>query len=85
MGAQFAFLAVLSVLAFGFAYLLFNSHRTGRVTGLFAASMLLAGALRAVLPTRLVGLLAVRSRAVDILIYLLLGGVILGLDIRLHV
>jgi hypothetical protein len=35
-------------------------------------------------PEARVGLLAVRSRWVDVVVYLALGGVILGLDIRLH-
>ena len=83
-GAQLAFLIVLVVLAVAFGYLLAAPHRTGRVTGLFAAAMLLAGLERAVLPTARVGLLAVRSRWVDVLLYLLFGGAILALDIRLH-
>jgi Protein of unknown function (DUF3017) len=85
IGAQLAFLGVLAVLAVGFAYLLIDSHRTGPVATLFAASVLLAGLLRAVLPTRHVGMLAVRSRPIDVLLYLALGGLILALDIRLHV
>ena len=83
-GAQLAFLAVLAVLAAAFGYLLTAPHRTGRVTGLFAAAMLLAGLERAVLPTARVGLLAVRARWVDVVLYLLFGGAILALDIRLH-
>ena len=83
-GAQLAFLAVLAVFAFAFCYLLAAPNRTGRVTGLFAAAVLLAGLERAVLPTAWVGLLAVRARWVDVVLYLAFGGVILGLDIRLH-
>jgi hypothetical protein len=75
--AQLAFLAVLALFAVAFCYLLAAPHRTGRVTGLFAAAMLLAGVERAVLPTGRVGLLAVRSRWVDVVLYLLIGGVIL--------
>jgi DUF3017 family protein len=82
---QLAFLAVLAVLGAAFGYLLAEPDRTARVVGLFAAAMLLAGLIRAVLPTRWVGLLAVRARWVDVLLYLTLGGVILGLDLRLHV
>jgi hypothetical protein len=82
--AQLAFLAVVVVLASAFGYLLLEPHRTARVSGLFAAAMLLAGLVRAVLPESRVGLLAVRSRWVDTVLYLALGGVILGLDIRLH-
>ena len=84
IGTQFAFLAVLALLAAAFGYLLVEPHRTGRVTGLFATAMLLAGVARAALPTARAGLLAVRGRWVDVLLYLALGGVILGLDIRLH-
>jgi len=82
--AQLAFLAVAAVLAAGFGYLLVLPHRTGRGTGLMAASMLLAGVIRAVIPSARVGLLAVRARWIDTVLYLVLGGVILGLDIRLH-
>jgi Protein of unknown function (DUF3017) len=83
--AQLAFLAVLAVLAAAFGYLLVEPDRTARVSGLFSAAMLLAGLIRAALPTRRVGLLAVRARWVDIVLYLALGGVILALDLRLHV
>jgi hypothetical protein len=83
--AQLAFLAVLAVLAAAFGYLILEPHRTARVAGLFAMSMLVAGTLRAALPTNRIGLLAVRGRWIDVVLYLALGGVILGLDIRLHV
>ncbi|MBN9618443.1 MAG: DUF3017 domain-containing protein, partial [Actinobacteria bacterium] len=39
---------------------------------------------RAGLPTTRVGMLAVRSRPLDALAYLVLGGLILAVDIRLH-
>ncbi len=82
--AQLAFLAVLAVLVVALGYLLVEPHRTARVTGIVAAAMLLAGLFRAVLPTTTVGLLAVRVRWVDVVLYLTLGGLILGLDLRLH-
>jgi hypothetical protein len=82
--AQLAFLAVLVVFAAAFLYLLVEPHRTARVTGVFAVALLLAGLLRALLPTARVGLLAVRPRWIDVALYLALGGLILGLDIRLH-
>jgi hypothetical protein len=47
-------------------------------------AVLLAGLLRAALPTSRIGLLAVRSRWADSVSYLVLGGVILAVDIRLH-
>jgi hypothetical protein len=82
--AQLAFLAVLAVLLAAFLYLVVAPGRWGRVSGIVAVAVLLAGLLRAVLPTPRVGLLAVRARWVDTVLYLVLGGLILGLDIRLH-
>jgi hypothetical protein len=46
--------------------------------------VLLAGVLRTAVPTAYVGLLAVRARWVDAVLYFALGGLILALDIRLH-
>jgi hypothetical protein len=81
---QVAFLLVLVVLAAPFVYLIFARGRWGRASGVMAVALLLAGALRGALPTRFVGLLAVRARWVDTVLYLLLGGLILTVDIRLH-
>jgi hypothetical protein len=81
---QSAFLVVLVLLLAAFAYLIVEPGRWGRSCGVVAVSLLLAGLLRAVLSTPRAGLLVVRSRAVDSVMYLVLGGVILGLDIRLH-
>jgi phosphatidylglycerol lysyltransferase len=47
-------------------------------------AFLLAAVLRAVLPARRAGLLAVRARWLDVLVYAVMGGVILGVAIRLH-
>jgi hypothetical protein len=58
--------------------------RWGRVCGVLAVALLLAGVLRASLPAERVGLLAVRARWLDTACLLVLGGLILGLDIRLH-
>jgi hypothetical protein len=84
VAAQLAFLGVLVVLFAAFLYLLIVPGRWGRVSGVVAVAVLLAGLLRAVLPTPRAGLLAVRGRWVDTVLYLVLGGLILGLDIRLH-
>jgi DUF3017 family protein len=46
---------------------------------LLGGALLLAAVLRAVLPTDRVGLLAIRSRPVDILTYLMFGGAMLVL------
>jgi hypothetical protein len=55
-----------------------------RGTGAVATALLLAGLLRAGLPTSRVGMLAVRARWLDTLCYLAFGGLTLGVDIRLH-
>ena len=47
-------------------------------------AVLVAGVLRAVVPVSRIGLLAVRSRWFDTAAYLVLGGLILAVDLRLH-
>ncbi len=81
---QAAFLAALVVLLLAFAYLVIEPGRWSRATGIISLAMLLAGVLRGALAERRVGLLAVRGRVVDTLSYLLLGGALLAVDIRLH-
>ena len=81
---QVAFLVVLLLLGVAFAYLIVDPDRWWRGSDVFSAGMLLAGLLRTVLPVRRVGLLAVRSRWLDVACYLALGGAILAVDIRLH-
>jgi hypothetical protein len=81
---QFALLAVLALLAAALIYLVLEPGRWGRASGGVAVAVLVAGALRAVVPPSRVGLLAVRSRWFDTAVYLVLGGVILAVDIRLH-
>lgn len=82
---QFAFLVVVAVLAAAFIYLIIEPGRWGRTSGVVAVSVLLAALLRAVLPSTSAGMLAVRSKWIDAACYLVLGGVILAIDIRLHV
>jgi hypothetical protein len=81
---QLAFLVVLIVLAGAFGYLFIERTQWRRATVIVAAALLLAGVLRAVLPTRHAGMLATRSRWLDALAYLVLGGLVLAADIRLH-
>jgi Protein of unknown function (DUF3017) len=81
---QAALLVVIAGLAAGFGYLVLESGRWGRATGVIAVVVLLAGVLRLVLPTGRVGALAVRSRAMDTVTCLVLGGLLLALDLRLH-
>jgi hypothetical protein len=81
---QAFFLVVLIGLAAAFGYLVVQPGRWGRTTGMIAVVVLLAGVFRLALPTRRVGALAVRSRTVDTVACLVLGGVLLALDLRLH-
>ncbi len=81
---QFAFLAVFVILAAAFLYLVIEPRHWGRCSGLIAVALLLAGVLRGCLPTERAGLLSVRSRVGDTVCYLVLGGMVLALDIRLH-
>jgi len=81
---QLAFLVVLLVLAAAFVYLIVEPGRWGRGSGVVAIGMLLAAVLRVGLPTERAGLLAVRARWLDVAAYIVFGGVILAVDIRLH-
>jgi hypothetical protein len=81
---QLAFLVVLAGLVAAFGYLVLEPGRWGRATGGIAATVLLAGVLRLVLPTDRVGSLAVRSRTIDTATCLALGGLLLAVDLRLH-
>jgi hypothetical protein len=81
---QALFLLVLAVFAGGFGYLLYGHGHWVRSTFAMGCAMLLAGVLRAGVPSAHVGMLAVRARWIDTLVYLALGGVVLAVDIRLH-
>jgi hypothetical protein len=81
---QLPFLAVLALLVAAFLYLIVEPGHWRRGSGVVAAAMLLAAILRGGLSSQRAGLLAVRARWLDVLAYLVLGGVILGVDIRLH-
>jgi len=84
IAGQRAFLAVVVVLAAAFLYLLIAPGRWGRTSGVVAVAVLLAAVLRAVLSDGRAGMLAVRSKWLDVALYLVLGGVILAIDLRLH-
>jgi hypothetical protein len=81
---QVAFLVVLAVMVGAFAYLLAAPAQWRRGTIVIAAGLLLAGVLRAALPGSRVGMLVMRNRVIDAVAFLVLGGVILGAEIRLH-
>jgi hypothetical protein len=81
---QLAFLTVaLGVLA-GFLYLLVQPTHWRRGTGVIAVALLIGAVLRLVVRGYGAGLLAVRGRWTDTALYLVLGGLILAVDIRLH-
>lgn len=70
-------LAVLAVLALAMVVLATGHWRRGSFT--IGVAVLLAALLRAVLPTRRVGLLAVRSRVFDVLLTLCAGVALIAL------
>lgn len=65
------YFAVLAILFVGGLFILVDHWRIGLVV--MGSSILLGGAARAVLPTRLVGWLAVRNRTSDLVFYWLFG------------
>lgn len=78
MAAQWPLLAVLGVLTAGIAVMASSGPRPLYRSGgtLVAGALALAAALRAVLPTRLAGLLVARSRGFDVVLLLLAAGVV---------
>jgi Protein of unknown function (DUF3017) len=84
LGEQFAFLIVLAGMLAAFGALIVAPGHWRRGTAVIAAAMLSAALLRLVLPPARVGMLAVRGRVTDVVCFVVLGGVILGADLRLH-
>jgi uncharacterized membrane protein YkgB len=82
--AQAPFLLVLLVVLGAVAFLTIEPGHWVRGTAVIAGAMLLAGALRLLLPEARIGMLAVRGRWWDALCYLALGLVILLADLRLR-
>ncbi len=70
-------LSVLLVAGAGLVLVVLGEWRLG--AAVFGLALLLAAALRLVLPVERAGLLVVRSRAVDGAVLLLLGFVVIGL------
>lgn len=81
---QTAFLIVVLGVVAGFLYLLVEPTHWRRGTGVIALALLAGGVLRLVLRAYTAGLLAVRSRWLDTVLYLALGGLIIAVDIRLN-
>jgi hypothetical protein len=80
---QRAFIGVLVLVAAALIYLAISPDHWRRGSVVIGFAMLIAGILRAALPESEVGLLAVRGRWRDALIYLALGAVIVEAVIRL--
>lgn len=74
---QWPLTVVLLVAAAGLVDIGFGHFKRGTVV--FAAAVLLSALLRAVLPTRAAGLLAVRSRGLDVAVAVVLGVAIVAL------
>ncbi|GAA4835184.1 DUF3017 domain-containing protein [Saccharopolyspora rosea] len=74
--------SVLLVVLIGFLRIAMQHWREGSV--LLAAALLLAAVLRGLLPQERVGLLAIRSRAVDMVLYGVLGLVILAVAVTIR-
>jgi hypothetical protein len=75
------FLAVVAVVVVGLVRVLTQHWREG--AALLGGALLLAAVLRMLLPPERVGLLAIRSRPVDVLVYLAFGGVLVVLALTI--
>jgi hypothetical protein len=86
LGGALSVLPYLLVLA-GVGAGVFVAFQGGRATargaGIVGTALLIAGLLRLALPPRLAGSLASRSKVIDVLAFLVLGGGVLGLAIWL--
>jgi hypothetical protein len=75
------FVSVVLIVAFGFVYVLVASGHWLRGVTVIAFGMVVASALRAVLPVSKAGLLVVRGRVFDVLCYLSLGVLVFGFSV----
>jgi hypothetical protein len=76
--ANWPFEVVLIVVVAGFVIALSSPSHWLRAVVVVGAALLLAGVLRAVLPSAQAGLLCVRSRIFDIVCYLGLGALVIS-------
>lgn len=81
--AVLVYLLVLAGIAAGLLLALHGSRYAGRGAGLVGCVLLAAGAARLALPPRYAGLLASRGKALDVLVFAILGGGVLGLALWL--
>jgi Protein of unknown function (DUF3017) len=82
--SELPFLLVLAAVAGAILFLLISPGHWRRATLIIAVALLAAGIARLVLPDARAGSLAIRNRWWDAACYLVIGGVILAVDIRLH-
>lgn len=79
------YLLVLAGVGAGVFVAFQGSRYTGQGTGIVGGALLAAGLLRLALPPRYAGPMASRSKAIDVLAFLLFGGGIVGLAIWLAI
>lgn len=77
------FVSVVLIVTFGFVYVLVAVGHWLRGVTVIAFGMVVAAALRAMLPRSKAGLLVVRGRLFDVLCYLVLGLLVFGFAILL--
>jgi predicted neutral ceramidase superfamily lipid hydrolase len=77
------FLLVIAVMVAGFAYLHLNPQHWLRGVLIIGADLIVAGLLRLVLTPRRAGILAVRSRAFDVICYVALGVLVITFGLAL--
>jgi len=77
--AALAYTLVLTAVGVGLLMTGLNSRYAVRGTALVGCALLATAAARLMLPERYLGMLANRSKAVDVAAYGLLGGAVLGL------
>lgn len=82
MKAQFPFVLVMAVVVVGLVRIVQYYWREGTV--LVAGALLLAALLRALLPQDRIGLVAIRGRGVDILLYGGLGVAMMAVALTIH-
>jgi hypothetical protein len=81
--AEVPFATVLAIVVFGFCYMFLASGHWLRGVTVMACGLIVAAALRAILPNGRAGMLAVRGRFLDILCYLALGLSVFGFGVLL--
>jgi hypothetical protein len=80
--APFVVVALILLVAVGYLTIWPDHWRRG--IAIIALAALVGGVLRLVLPRPRAGMLVVRARWFDVACYLVIGGVILGVAVRLH-